>query len=325
MSNLPVIAAPAARYLDPQYLRQRLSPLSEEDRTELREFLTTCARRNYSPDTLYGHVTAWVVFLRSVPNASVYHVTARAIEAFIEHQQDQKKHPSSINGYLSCLFAFYRYLLEQGKVTRNPVLRRHRLQVPDALPRAMSPSEYQRFFAPMTSTRDRALFLLLLRSGLRIGELVVATLDDLRLEQNELTIPLGRKNRRGRIIYFSDDARTALEAYGKERPIVATRALFVSNRRRPIAKRSITHRFHRYARAAGLPPHYSTHCLRHTFATELLNAGTDLVTIQYLLGHDEIRVTQRYARLTDQTKRRSYFDAMARLQPTNHEEEDHVA
>src|SRR5262249_40063047 len=162
----------------------------------------------------------------------------------------------------------------------------------------------QRFLQAITSPRDRALFLLLLRSGLRVGELVTATLEDLRLEQNELTIPLGRKNRRGRIIYFSDDARTALGAYLPQRPTVATRALFLSNRRQPIAKRTINHRFHRYARAAGLPPHYSTHCLRHTFATELLNVGTDLVTIQYLLGHDQIRVTQRYARLSDQTKRR---------------------
>lgn len=72
-------------------------------------------------------------------------------------------------------------------------------------------------------------------------------------------------------------------------------------------------------------PPYSPHSLRHTFATELLNAGTDLVTIQYLLGHDHIRITHRYARLADQTKRRSYFEAMARIQTPQPQEVDHVA
>jgi site-specific recombinase XerD len=74
-------------------------------------------------------------------------------------------------------------------------------------------------------------------------------------------------------------------------------------------------KFAEYLEKAGLAPKgYSLHCLRHTCATELLNAGMRLECLQQLLGHSSIEMTRRYARLTDNTRREEYFRAMARIE-----------
>src|SRR5260370_31007939 len=112
MPNLS-IASHVSRYLHPDFLRQRLSALSEDDRTLIQEYLTTLALRNYSPDTVYCHITTWVTFLRAAPHASLRTLTVRDVEQFIEQLQDQNRHPSTINGHLSTLSSFYRYLIEQ--------------------------------------------------------------------------------------------------------------------------------------------------------------------------------------------------------------------
>jgi site-specific recombinase XerD len=82
--------------------------------------------------------------------------------------------------------------------------------------------------------------------------------------------------------------------------------------------------FKNYAQCAGLNPQYTPHCLRHSFATSLLNAGAELITIQHLLGHDHIQITQLYARLSNQKKKQAYFAAMSRLENTNFEEVEDV-
>ena len=82
MPNLS-IASHVSRYLHPDFLRQRLSALSEDDRTLIQEYLTTLALRNYSPDTIYCHITTWVTFLRAVPHAALRTLTVRDIERTI--------------------------------------------------------------------------------------------------------------------------------------------------------------------------------------------------------------------------------------------------
>ena len=284
------------------------------------------ARRNCVAATLSGTISASAAFLRTGKGSRrLLSITPRDIEQFIEHEQDRGLLPSGINQKLSCLSAFYNYLRETQRLSQNPVRRRHFLQVPEPLPRALSQHEYQRFLSVIDRPRDRAIFLLLLRSGIRIGELVALTLENLRLAHQEMIIPLGKKNRRGRVVYFSCDARHALDQYLQQRSESASPFLFPNLSHHALTTRTIQRLFKVYAQTAGLNSEYTPHCLRHTFASELLNAGADLVTIQRLLGHDAISLTQRYARLSDQRKRQVYDQAMAQIEEPRAQEVSYVA
>lgn len=314
-----------SRYTSGEHLRVRIPQLEDQDLLVLQEYLMSLARRNCVPATLSGVISAFAAFVPTIRDGRLLTVTRRQIEAFIERQQDQGLKPISINRQLSGLSGFYRSLCEDERLGRNPVFRRHYLQVPEPLPRAMSQPEIERFLRVIDWPRDRAIFLLLLRSGIRIGELVALTVDHLRLIEQELIIPKGGKNRRGRVVYFWRDARQALEFYLQRRPPVLTRLIFLNSGHQPLTVRTIQRRFKHSIQKAGLNPEYTPHCLRHTFASDLLNAGADLVTIQHLLGHDTVTLTQRYARLSDQRKRQVYEQAMARIEDRAQQEVSYVA
>jgi integrase/recombinase XerD len=314
-----------SRYTSFDYLLSRLPQFDPQDRLLLQEYLSALARRNCVAATLSGAISAAAAFVRTGSHRSLLAITPRDIEQFIEHQQDRGLLPSGINQKLSGLSAFYHYLCESQRLSQNPVRRRHFLEVPEPLPRALSQHEYQRFISVIERPRDRAIFLLLLRSGIRIGELVALRLENLRLAHQELIISLGKKNRRGRVVYFSRDARQALDHYLQHRPKVPSSFLFPSPSHLALSTRTIQRLFKGYAQAAGLNSDYTTHCLRHTFASELLNAGADLVTVQHLLGHDSISLTQRYARLSDQRKRQVYDQAMVQIEDGGAQEVSYVA
>lgn len=314
-----------ARYTNSNYLRSRLPQLNEQDRLLLLDYLLTLARRNCVAATLSGAICASAAFLKTANGRSLLAVTPRDSEQFIEHEQDRGLLPSGINRQLNGLSAFYHYLCESQLLNQNPVRRHHYLQVPEPLPRALSRHEFQRFLSVIEQPRDRAIFLLLLRSGMRIGELAALKSENLHLANQELIMPRGHKNRRGRVVYFSRDARQALDLYLQQRSASPSSFLFPNPSHQALSTRTIQRSFKGYAQTAGLKSEYTPHCLRHTFASELLNAGADLVTIQRLLGHDAISLTQRYARLCDHRKRQVYDQAMIQIEEAGAQEVADVA
>jgi integrase/recombinase XerD len=155
------------------------------------------------------------------------------------------------------------------------------------------------------------MVLILLRTGMRIGELLSTRIGELNMRERTITIFEGRKNRRGRVVYLSDDALCALKAWLKKRD-PHKEFLFHARGRHTMCYTTARMMFEKYRNRAGLGhKRYSLHCLRHTFASELLNAGMRLECLQQLLGHDSIEITRRYARLTDKTREEEYFRAMA--------------
>jgi integrase/recombinase XerD len=159
--------------------------------------------------------------------------------------------------------------------------------------------------------RDRALLLLLLRTGVRIGEALGLKLNDLDIKGRKVNLYQGEKNSMGRVVYLSDDALFALKLWLKRRN-KDKEFVFYGQGNRRLCYSASRGRFMKYLEKAGLDQKgYTVHCLRHTFASELLNAGMRLECLQPLLGHHDIEVTRRYARLTDKTREEEYFRAMA--------------
>jgi integrase/recombinase XerD len=256
-------------------------------------------------------IDQFLVFIKKAGKTHLEEITREDLGAWIEHGQDKGLKASTVKMRLRTLNAFLHYLIERDVIQPEVLSRRMIIKVPDALPRAMNPEEVQHLISVIDTIRDRALILILLRTGMRIGELLTTLVEDVNLKEKKIEIYEAEKTRRGRVVYLSDDAIGALKAWVKKRdPHKAS--LFYGQGRRRLTYPAARAMFNKYLNRAGLShTGYSLHCLRHTCATELLNAGMRLECLQQLLGHSSIEMTRRYARLTDTTREAEYFRAMS--------------
>ena len=284
------------------------------DKVSLQLHLLHMHRRNFRLLTITQALSTlrrFLTFLKHRGRARVAEIRRSDLEAFVEAEQDRGQKLSTVRTHLGRIYAFLSFLIEQELIPADVLVRKIKLRLPEHLPRAMDPEEVWRLLSVIQDTRDRAMVLLLLRSGMRIGELLATRLGDVNIAQHTIMIFEGRKNRRGRVVYFSDDARDALKAWLKERDS-HQEFLFHTRGRTTFSYANARTMFEKYLKRAGLSHRgYSLHSLRHTFASELLNAGMRLEYLQPLLGHDSIEVTRRYARLTDKSREQEYFRAMA--------------
>lgn len=250
-------------------------------------------------------------FLRDTGKGRLEEVSRRDLEAFIEREQDRGLRLSSVKAKLDRVRSFLGFLVEEEVFRPDILMRKIRLKVPQYLPRAMDPTDVGKLGSVIEETRDRAIMVVLLRTGMRIGELLAIRVSDVNIKERKITIREGAKTRRGRIVYFSDDARDALDAWLHRRD-PHKEFLFYAQGRNTVCYTTARMMFEKYRNRAGLGHmRYSLHCLRHSFASELLNAGMRLECLEQLLRHDSIQVTRRYARLTDRTREQEYFRAMA--------------
>jgi integrase/recombinase XerD len=297
---------------------KRLGRMELPGRDHLESYLRHVTRRNRRPSTLNSNFTSATFFLELIKHngkARLEEVTRADVEAFIEHEQDRGIKITTIRTRLVCILAFLRYMVEEGVVSPEVFGRRIRLQLPEHLPRAMDPDDLRAFLGVIDHTRDRAMVLVLLRTGMRIGELLGTKVRDIHLKERRIEIYEGEKNRLGRVVYLSEDALGALEAWMKQRNLCKEYLIYGQGRRGTMTYATARNRFMLYIERAGLSHKgYTVHTLRHTFATELLNAGMRLECLQVLLGHRSIEETRRYAQLTDKTREEEYFRAISKIE-----------
>jgi len=191
--------------------------------------------------------------------------------------------------------------------------RKIKLQLPDRLPRAIDTQHLEKLLAVIDNPRDRALIVILLRTGMRIGELLNCKVDDVDLAEQKILIYQSDKTCAGRAVYYSDDAHQALLAWLKDRDPLK-QPLFYGWGANPLGYEAARSILQKCLQKAGLHHNgYSLHCLRHTYATDLLNARMPLECLRVLLGHSNLEITRRYARLSDKTREEEYFAAMQRI------------
>jgi len=248
-------------------------------------------------------------------NVSIEQVTHKKLLAFIDHLLSQRLTPKTINCYLDSIRGFYDYLInEEDVMITNPVKRGYSLRLSRPLPRYLRDEEVSMLFDVIDSPRDRAMFKLMLRCGLRVEEVANLTLAALDLRRGQVFVYEG-KGAKDRVVYLSKDAYQVLVQYLKVRPRSRAKKVFLVDKGRfegkPILVRGIQHRMQHYAQKAGLK--VCCHQLRHTMATQLLNADADIVTIQDLLGHTRVKTTQRYSRVSNRKVQRDYYKAMAKV------------
>jgi len=296
-----------------QWALNRLAGWDLPGKEHVEEYFRYMYRRNFRPKTYASNLGAIYIFLTVVRDSGktrLEEITKHDLEAFIEHEQDRGLMLSTVRTRLHCANAFLRYVIEAEVVSGDVLARRIRLKKPETLPRAMDPDDVKRLLSIIDHTRDRAMVTVLLRTGMRIGELLNTKMLDLHLKDRRIDIYEGEKNRLGRVVYLSDDAVSALKAWLKMRD-VHKEFLFYAQGRKNMAYSTARLIFEQYIAKASLAHKgYSLHALRHTFASELLNAGMRIECLQPLMGHSSLDVTRRYAQLTDRTREEEYFRAM---------------
>lgn len=280
------------------------------------EYLQEKYRQNLAEATISqsGSVVLYFLSLLDENGITFEKVTRKDIGRYVERDQDNGLKTSAILAKLRSLYAFIRYLVDRKILPYELLHKKIRIKPEEQLPRAIPAQDISALLSVLTTVRDRALILLLLRTGMRIGELLKVKLEDINLPERKILLYQGAKNYKGRVVYFSLDAEEALKEWLAKRN-TQKKFLFYSRSRQTISYVAAWSVMKKALERAGLSNKgYSLHCLRHTFATDMLNAGMRLEVLQQLLGHQSAEITRRYAKLSDITREAEYFKAVTAIE-----------
>jgi integrase/recombinase XerD len=236
------------------------------------------------------------------------------IVAYVERLRRRGLKPASVARRLSALRGFYRHLVREGDLRRDPT---EHVDVPRAarpLPKALSKSDALALIESADvsrprGVRDRALLELLYATGMRASECLALRLDDLNLTAGYVVCT--GKGSKQRLVPVGTEALTRVRLYLRDvRPLYARRRdvgrLFLNPRGGALSRQSLWTIVRRAALTAGLRKRVSPHVLRHSFASHLLEGGADLRSVQVMLGHADIATTQIYTHLPTSALRRMY-------------------
>lgn len=284
--------------------------------------------RNVSPNTVAAYLRdlqQFTAFLRGKPAEEADYALLRK---FAQHLAVEGLEPSSRQRKLAAVRAFYKFLVRERLVVKNPTKGLHAPKLGQRLPRFLDPNEVGALLAapdPRTpqGLRDRALLELLYATGLRVAEAAGLPVEAARaLETDEAGLAelvVEGKGRKERGVLLDARAMAALRLYlERGRPELARRAavpsdmLFLNPTGNPLTPRSIQRLIAKYAKAAGILKEVTPHVLRHSFATHLLEGGADLRAVQELLGHSSLSTTQIYTHVSADRLKHVYRKAHPR-------------
>ena len=229
-------------------------------------------------------------------------ITATVMREYVYHLKDLGLSPASIRRNISALRTYFRFLVGDGLVAKDPS---ERLETPQrwrSLPEVLTIEEVQRLLASPTLDdtlvfRDRALLELAYGAGLRVSEWITLGVRDLLLDEGlvrvfgkgskERLVPIGRSAIAAAAVYLRE-LRPRLE-HGEGKGV-----LFLNARGRPLTRMGAWKILRGHVDRAAITKHVSPHTLRHSFATHLLEGGADLRAVQEMLGHSDIATTQIY-------------------------------
>jgi len=240
-------------------------------------------------------------------------IGVRDVDAYITHCQERGHAVATINRRLAALRAFYAFLsLDLDNAPANPVVpRRHFIRHGVRLPRDVEDDTLARLFAVVTRPRDRAMFLLMLRCGLRVGEVRALRLRDLYLQPQAGSLPrlwLRGKGGAERVVYLSPQALEALRDWLAERPAVDHDAVFVSRFGVSPSVTAIQRLLGRHCAKAGV--WITCHQFRHTLGRHLAEQHVPVTSIQRLFGHARLKTTEAYIHISDTVVMTDYAGAM---------------
>lgn len=281
--------------------------------SEIEQFVNWVRRRNPQARTWKDYSYDLRQLADLVGDRAPNTITFGDIDHFISLQASKGFKPATINRRLAAILSLYTFLSDEDPSLVCPVLpHRHFLREPQRLPRPVKEDDLRLFFAAVDHPRDRAMFILMLRCGLRISEVANLLLADLYLDESHPRLVARGKGSRERSVYLSPQAERALRAYLAGRPAVSSDFVFLSYLGDGLSTTAIHKRLMRYREQAEVS--LTAHRLRHSFANDLVSADVPVTTIQKLLGHRWLETTQIYVQANDRQVQADYYAACQKLE-----------
>jgi site-specific recombinase XerD len=282
-------------------------------KTEIANFKPYLERHHPNRSTTKHYVNDLSIFSDFVGERSPREISVKTIDAFVQAQSDHNLKPATINRRLSAISSFFEYLIAEAEddTWRNPVRwKRHAVQPGHHLPRDVSDETADRLLASMDDVRDYAMFSLMLKAGLRVGEVVTLSLDQLEIpDQGHLArLRVHGKGDKERTVWLTQETWLCVQAWLAIRPASQSQALFLNQHARPLSVSGVQFRLKRYTQRLDTP--VTCHQLRHTFARRLAEHEMPVDSLAKLLGHSGLQTTQLYIDGADPRVRRDFHAAM---------------
>ena len=267
--------------------------------------------RDLSENTVLGYKNDLDHLMQYLtPQLDISSITKENLKLCIGQLAKNHSSNASINRFIAAVRSLFAYAQKFGHLDKNPALELKTVKLAKKVPRFMTKAEVDTLCnEPETNellwaTRDHALFEMLYSSGCRVSEITMLGLSDF-LNGYDRAVVTGKGDKQ-RIVYFSDEAKTALKAYLVDRKKVmeengttgTTDRIFINQKGQPLSVRGIRYIISRYSGAEGTNHHINPHAFRHTFATTMIGNGADVRLVQEMLGHSSISTTQRYTHVT---------------------------
>ena len=212
----------------------------------------------------------------------------------------------SIARHISSLKSFYKYLYDENIIKENPA---NLLSLPKKelkLPRYLTITEIEDLLKlESISLRDKLIIELFYSTGIRISELVNIKIKDINFSEN--SIKVRGKGNKERIVLFGSVCKKMLMEYMHDKEY-----LFLNNKGGKLTSSGVEYIINNISLKSTIKTNFTPHTLRHTFATHMLDNGSDLVTVQKLLGHDNLETTSIYTHVSNEHLRRVYLNAHPR-------------
>jgi site-specific recombinase XerD len=264
--------------------------------------------RSFSPRTIaaYQHdLNKFVEFLGISDDKSITTITKDNVRQFLA-QRAKTNGAVTRARKLSSIKSFFKYLGREGIIEANPVSDIEAPKLPEKEPSYLTESEYQNLISavkfkatPYYLSRDLAIIILLLGTGIRLSELVGLTLDRVNLDNTDRSVKVRGKGDKERTIPLTNEVASALKQHLKHRPEVESSHLFISRLGDELRSRSVYGLVKKYLEVANINKKVAVHSLRHTFGASMLKTGASIFTIQKLLGHKKLETTGRYLHISD--------------------------
>jgi site-specific recombinase XerD len=286
----------------------------------IEEFKKYLSRRYPDCSTTKHYMSDLAIFCDFVGGVPPKEITVKVIDRFVQMQSEQGLKPATINRRLSTISSFFEYLIseKEGDQWVNPIhWRRHSIRPGQHIPRDVSDQTIDALLGVIEDKRDRAMVMLMLGAGLRIGEVVSLEMSDIgETDPAQLCrLRVRGKGNKERVVWLTLSVLQQVQSWLAERPNSKSLHVFLNQHGHPLSVSGVQFRLNQYCRMAEVQ--LTAHQLRHTYARRLVENNLPVESLAKLLGHNQLTTTQRYMDGADPTLRADFLQAISQIQATN--------